>query len=79
MTKKVVKPSQDDSKKLWEKQETNRKKETLPFATIWMDLEGQGNRKNLVKWYKLSVTRWISPEGPMYNTMTIADDTTLYN
>lgn len=27
MTKKVVKPSQDDSKKLWEKQETNRKKE----------------------------------------------------
>lgn len=44
-----------------------------------MDLEGQGNRKNLVKWYKLSVTRWISPEGPMYNTMTIADDTTLYN
>ena len=59
--------------------QTNRKKETLPFAKIWMDLEGQGNRKNLVKQYKLSITRWLRPEGPMYNTMTIADNTTLYN
>ena len=44
-----------------------------------MDLEGQGNRKHLVKGYKLSVTRWIRPGGPMYNTVTIADNTTLYN
>jgi hypothetical protein len=27
MTRKVVKPPQDDSKKLWEEQEINRKKE----------------------------------------------------
>ena len=37
------------------------------------------NRERLVKGCKLSVVRWIKSEDLMYDMVTIADDTVLYN
>ena len=40
---------------------------------------GVGNMESLVKGYKLSVIRWVRSEDPMYNMVTIVENTVLYN
>ena len=42
-------------------------------------LAGGGKYKVLIKGYKLSVIRWIKFEDLMYNMVTTADNTILYN
>lgn len=44
----------------------------------WQGLEGEENRKRLVKGHKLSVIRRIRFEDLMYNMVTVVDNTVLY-
>ena len=63
-----------ESKKEKKKKTTHRNREKcLP------GVGGEGNRERLVKRYKLPFIRRIKSEDLMYNTVTILDNTVLYN
>lgn len=59
------------------------KRKSKPFETgsrkVVAGAGGGGNEKRLLKWYKLSVKRWVSSEDAVYSMVTIVDNSELYN